>query len=303
LILGSGPAGLTAAIYAARGGLEPLVIAGSLAGGQLMTTTEVDNYPGFPQGIHGPDLIENMRQQAERFKTVFIARDATEVDFTTRPFRVVAEGEEFHGQAVIIATGATPRWLGLPAEQRLRGSGVSTCATCDGAFFRKKDVCVVGGGDTAVGEAIYLSNLCRQVTLLHRGTRLRATHHLVERMNALPNVDARLATSVVDVLGGNVVEGVRVSGPGGEETLPCAGLFVAIGHRPNTEFLRGQVELDERGYVVSHERTHTSVKGVFVAGDVYDVEYQQAVTAAASGCRAAIDAARYLEVELPLESY
>lgn len=303
LILGSGPAGLTASIYAARGGLAPLVISGSLAGGQLMTTTDVENYPGFPEGVAGPGLIENMRRQAERFGTSFVDRDATEVDFYARPFKVIAGDEAFHAHAVIIATGASPRWLDLPNERRLRGSGVSSCATCDGAFFRKKDVCVVGGGDTAVEEALYLSNLCREVTLIHRRNHLRAEAVMQERLRRHDNVKWRMDQIVVDVLGSNVVEGVRVRHltSGNEEDVPCGGLFIAIGQKPNTDFLGGQVELDARGYVTAYDHTQTSVRGIFVAGDVYDYNYQQVVTAAASGCKAAIDAARYLELDLPEE--
>lgn len=301
LILGSGPAGLTAAIYAARGGLEPLVIGGYMAGGQLMTTTDVDNYPGFPDGVRGPDLIENMRRQAERFGTIFTNKDVTDVDFTVRLLRVVADGEALEAHAVIIATGAATRWLGLRNEERLRGSGVSSCATCDGAFFRNQDVCVVGGGDTAVSEALYLSNLCRHVTLVHRRATLRASHVLRQRLVTIGNVSMRMGAEVVDVIGASVVEGIRIRDvhTGREDEIPCAGVFVAIGHQPNTEFLRGKVNLDARGYVVAYDTTQTSVRGVFVAGDVYDYHYQQAVTAAASGCRAAIDASRYLELELP----
>ncbi|MEM2430191.1 MAG: thioredoxin-disulfide reductase [Nitrososphaerales archaeon] len=301
IIIGSGPAGLTAAIYAARGGLEPLVIAGSTPGGQLMLTTEVENYPGFETGILGPELMEKMRRQAEKFGAKFIDADATKVDFSKRPFKVWV-GEEVHtGDAVIIATGASAKWLGLKSEQRLRGKGVSSCATCDGFFFKDKDVVVVGGGDTAIEEALFLTKFARTVTIIHRRDALRASKILQDRAFSNEKIKFKWNSEVVEVLGEDRVVGVRLKDvkTGELSELKCDGVFIAIGHKPNTELFKGQIELDNEGYVIIKNGTATSVEGVFAAGDVYDYKYRQAIIAAASGCKAAIDTIRYLEAKDP----
>ncbi|HEY8425398.1 MAG TPA: thioredoxin-disulfide reductase [Limnochordales bacterium] len=297
IILGSGPAGLTAAIYAARANLSPLVVAGREAGGQLMLTTEVENFPGFPEGIQGPALMDAMRRQAERFGARFIDDDATGVDFTGRPLKVMVGDQTYEAEAVIVATGASARWLGLPSEQRLRGRGVSSCATCDGYFFQGKKVVVVGGGDTAMEEALFLTRFATEVVVVHRRDTLRASKVLQDRARAHPKIRFVWNAVVEEVLGDKSVEGVRLRDVRTGETRvePCHGLFVAIGHDPNTGFLRGQLELDERGYVVVHDETRTSVEGVFCAGDVADHRYRQAITAAAAGCKAAMDAEKYLE--------
>lgn len=301
IIIGSGPAGLTAAIYAARGGLEPLVIAGSTPGGQLMLTTEVENYPGFETGIFGPELMERMRRQAERFGAKFIEGDATKVDFSKRPFKVWVGEDMYSGDAVIIATGASAKWLGLESEQRLRGRGVSSCATCDGFFFTNKDVVVVGGGDTAIEEALFLTKFARTVTIIHRRDALRASKILQDRAFSNEKIKFKWNSEVVEILGEDKVVGVRLRDVKTGELfdLKCDGVFIAIGHKPNTELFKGQIELDNNGYVVVKNGTATSVEGVFAAGDVYDYKYRQAITAAASGCKAAIDTIKYLEAKDP----
>ena len=297
IIFGSGSAGLTAAIYAARGGLNPLVVSGREAGGQLMLTTDVDDFPGFEEGIQGPDLMGKMRKQAERFGTRFINEDVTAVDFSKKPFAVKTETHSFLAQAVIIATGASAMWLNLPSEQRLIGKGVSSCAVCDGFFFKDKNVMVVGGGDTAMREAAYLSKLCQQVTVVHRRDTLRAQLALQQLVKAKPNVNFIWNTVVEQILGQDKVTGVKLKNTqnGQISQLEIAGVFIAIGHKPNTEFLKAQLDLGEKGYVVLKQETHTSVDGVFVAGDVGDFRYRQAVTAAGMGCKAAFDAEEYLE--------
>ncbi|MBI4092700.1 MAG: thioredoxin-disulfide reductase [Candidatus Kerfeldbacteria bacterium] len=297
IILGSGPAGLTAAIYAARAQLKPLVIAGLESGGQLMLTTDVGNYPGFEHDILGPDLMTNMRKQALRFGTEIIDKDATSVDFSKRPLAITANGgERFSSDAVIIATGASARWLELPSEQRLRGKGVSSCATCDGFFFKGQDVAVAGGGDTAMEDATFLTKFAKSVTILVRKPEVRASKIMFERARKNPKIAWRYNTIVTEVLGENRVSGVRLKGAdtGRDEVLNVQGLFVAIGHKPNTEIFRGHLDLDKKGYVVVSDTTRTSVAGVFVAGDVQDFRYRQAVTAAGSGCMAALDAEKYL---------
>ncbi|HWQ27951.1 MAG TPA: thioredoxin-disulfide reductase [Dehalococcoidia bacterium] len=305
VILGGGPAGLTAAIYAARANLAPLVIEGAEAGGQLMLTTLVENYPGFEDGVMGPALMQSMRKQAERVGAEFRSEDAREVDFRRRPFVITtASGERVEARAVIVATGASPKQLGLPGERRLMGRGVSTCATCDGFFFRNRDVIVAGGGDSAMEEALYLSNLAKSVTVVHRRDRLRASKIMQQRAFAQPKIGFLWNTVIEDILGDGVVSGVRlVNLATGERTeRPVDGVFVAIGHIPNTALFRGQLELDDQGYIVLRERTRTSVEGVFAAGDVHDHTYRQAVTAAGFGCMAAIDAERWLQGQGALTS-
>jgi len=299
IIIGSGPAGLTAAIYTARAKLKTLVVAGVMWGGQLMLTTEVENFPGFKDGILGPDLMDNMRLQAERFGAEMLFEDASSVDFSTKPFKVEAGGKTYEGRSVIIATGASPRWLGLESEQCLRGRGVSVCATCDAAFFRDKVTVVVGGGDTAMEEALALSKFARKVKVVHRRDKLRASKILQERAFNDPKIEFIWNSVVQEILGEDRVEGVRLrrTDTGEESEMKCDAVFLAIGHKPNTEIFKGQVELDEKGYVVAYDGTRTSVKGVFVAGDVQDFRYKQAVTAAGSGCKAALDVIKYLDEE------
>ena len=299
IIIGSGPAGLTAAIYSARADLYPLVFEGYGAGGQLMLTTDVENYPGFPEGILGPELMERFRKQAKRFGAELQTRDVTAVDLGRTPFQVRVEDEVYETKALIIATGASALWLGLPNEKRLReiGGGVSSCAVCDGAFFKGKKAVVVGGGDTAMEDAQYLTRHCSSVTVVHRRNELRASQIMQDRAMSNPKISFIWESVVVDVLGEKQVEAVRLKNVRtGEITdLPTDALFVAIGHRPNTDLFKGQLALDEKGYIRVFEGSETSVEGVFVAGDVHDSKYRQAITAAGSGCRAAIDAEHYLE--------
>ena len=299
LIVGSGPAGLTAAIYAARANLEPIVIGGYAPGGQLMITSDVENFPGFPEGIQGPELMQKFREQAERFGTRFVDVDAERVDFSAPPFRVWADKIEYTGESVIVATGASALWLGLDNETRLRGRGVSACATCDGFFFRGKKVAVVGGGDTALEEATFLTRFASEVVLLHRRDRFRGSKIMQERTLNNPKISVRWNTEVADVLGAEKVEGLRLrdTAAGGEQDEPMEGLFVAIGYKPNTDIFRESLDIDDKGYLVVTDETHTKIDGVFIAGDVHDHRYRQAVTAAADGCKAAIDAERWLEAQ------
>jgi thioredoxin reductase (NADPH) len=299
LIIGSGPAGLTAAIYAARANLEPIVIAGSAPGGQLMLTSDVENYPGFPEGIQGPDLMAQMREQAERFGAAFVDVDIDAVDLSGRPFRVWARGTEYRGDAVIVATGASALWLGLESETRLRGRGVSACATCDGFFFRDREIAVVGGGDTAFEEATYLTRFASKVHLLHRRDSFRASKIMVDRAFKNPKIEVHPNTAVEEVLGSEKVSGLRLrdTASGELRDVPMEGVFIAIGYRPNTEAFRDWLEVDEAGYLVVRDETGSQIPGVFIAGDVHDHRYRQAVTAAADGCKAAIDAERWLEAE------
>jgi thioredoxin reductase (NADPH) len=299
LIIGSGPAGLTAAIYAGRANLEPIVLAGSTPGGQLMLTSEIENYPGFPEGIDGPELMARFRAQAERFGTQLVDVDIDRVDLSSRPFRVWARGTEYRGQTLIIATGASAIWLDLESEQRLRGRGVSACATCDGFFFRDREIAVVGGGDSAMEEATYLTKFARKVHLLHRRDQFRASKIMVDRVLAHPGIEVHLNTTVAEVLGDAKVEGLRLrdTRTGEERDIPMEGLFIAIGHKPNTDAFRDWLETDEKGYLVAHDETRSRIDGVFIAGDVHDHRYRQAITAAGDGCKAAIDAERWLEAE------
>ena len=300
VIIGSGPAGLTAAIYAARANLSPLLIEGWQSGGQLTTTTEVENYPGFSKGIMGPELMKEMRGQAERFGTEFLTGDVSAVDLSRRPFRLTIDGEQtLEAGALILATGASAIQLGLPNEQRLTGHGVSTCATCDGYFFRGQDLVVVGGGDSAVEEAIFLTKFARTVTLVHRRDKLRASKIMQDRAMRNEKISFAWNSVAEDILGKDLVTGVRLKNivTGAFTELACAGVFVAIGHRPNTDLFKGQLEMDEKGYVLTARGTATSVAGLFAAGDVQDTKYRQAITAAGSGCMAAIDAERFLERE------
>jgi thioredoxin reductase (NADPH) len=296
LIIGSGPAGLTAAIYAARANLEPIVLAGSAPGGQLMLTSEVENFPGFPDGIDGPELMTKMRQQAERFGTHVVEVDIDRVDFSSRPFRAWARGTEYRGQSVIVATGASALWLNLESEQRLRGRGVSACATCDGFFFRNREIAVVGGGDSAMEEANYLTKFASRVHLFHRREQFRASKIMIDRTYDHPKIEVHTNTEVAEVLGDAKVEGLRLrdTRTGSEQDMPMEGLFIAIGHKPNTDVFRDWIEVDEKGYLVAHDHTRSKVDGVFIAGDVHDHRYRQAVTAAGDGCKAAIDAERWL---------
>lgn len=299
VIVGSGPAGLTAAIYAARANLEPLVLAGYAPGGQLMITSDVENYPGFPDGIQGPDLMDLMRKQAERFGARIIDVDVERVDFSGGALRLWADGVEHLARAVIIASGASAIWLGQENETRLRGRGVSACATCDGFFFRDRKVVVVGGGDSALEEALFLTRFASQVVIVHRRDEFRASRIMRERALAHPKVQVRWNSIVADILGEDHVTGVRLRDPrtGVEREEETDGVFIAIGHRPNTEAFRDWLAVDEKGYLVVHDQTGTAIPGVFVAGDVHDHRYRQAVTAAGDGCRAAIDVERWLEAE------
>ncbi len=297
IVIGSGPAGLTAAIYVSRAKLKTLVVAGTMWGGQLMLTTEVENFPGFKEGILGPDLMDNMRKQAEHFGAEMIFDDATAVDFSSNPFKVTAGSKVYEGKSVIIATGASARWLGLESETRLRGRGVSVCATCDAAFFKDKKAVVVGGGDTAIEEALALSKFAREVKVIHRRDELRASKTLQERVFKDPKIEFIWNSTVQEILGKDRVEGIRLRKVDSNEEfeLACDAVFIAIGHKPNTKIFKGQIELNQAGYAVVRDDTKTSVEGVFVAGDAEDYRYRQAVTAAGAGCKAAMDAEKYLE--------
>lgn len=296
-VVGSGPAGLTAALYAARANLAPVVFAGHQYGGQLMLTTEVENYPGFPNGIMGPDLMQAMREQAERFGSRIHDVNVTRVDFARRPFRLWTDDEEYSADTVVVATGADARWLGIPGEEPLRGRGVSTCATCDGAFFREKRIAVVGGGDSAMEEAVFLTRFGSQVTVIHRRDGLRASKIMADRALAHPKIDFIWNTVVESAHGEHHLErlALRNLETGARSDFEVDALFIAIGHDPNTAIFAHQLELDPQGYIVSRDGVHTNVEGVFVAGDVYDIRYKQAVTAAGMGCKAALEAEKYLE--------
>jgi thioredoxin reductase (NADPH) len=298
VIIGSGPAGLTAAIYAARGNLAPVVYAGYMYGGQLMLTSDVENYPGFPGGVEGPELMEAFRKQAERFGALIENVDVTRVDLSERPYKIWAGDAMVEADSVIVATGASARWLDIPGEARLRSRGVSTCATCDGAFFKNVHIAVVGGGDSAMEEALFLTRFGSRVTLIHRRDSFRASKIMVDRVHAHPTIDVIWNTVVEEVLGEEKIAALKLRNVVTGETseFPVGALFIAIGHDPNTAIFRGQLDLDHEGYIVSRDGVHTNVPGVFVAGDVYDIRYKQAVTAAGMGCKAALEAEKYLEM-------
>jgi thioredoxin reductase (NADPH) len=300
IVIGGGPAGYTAALYAARANLHPLVIEGFSWGGQLMITSDVENYPGYPDGIMGPEMMGEFRRQAERFGTDFVTDDVTRVDFSERPFRVWVEDEEYQARSVIIATGASARWLGLESEERLKNHGVSACATCDGAFFRDKHIYVVGGGDTAFEEALFLTHFGYKVTIVHRRNEFRASQIMVDRARAHEKVEFKTPYAVDEVLGESSISGLRLRNTETDETeeVEAGALFVAIGHDPNTKLFVDQLDHDENGYLVTKSgTTETNIPGVFAAGDVQDHIYRQAVTAAGSGCMAALDAERFLAAD------
>ncbi len=296
IIIGSGPAGLTAAIYTARANLKPLCIEGYGAGGQLMITSDVENYPGFEDKIEGPQLMEVFRKQAARFGTRYITSDVTKVNFKTKPFEVWVNDKCHKSHSIIISTGANAKFLGLPSESRLMGKGVSACATCDGAFFKNNDVVVVGGGDTAMEEANFLTRFAKKVYVVHRRDKFRASKIMAQRVIDNPKIEIIWNSEINDVKGEESVEAVELKSSGKLSTLKCQGLFIAIGHTPNTKIFENQIELDDKGYIKTKSNsTYTSVEGVFASGDVQDSVYRQAVTAAGSGCMAAIDAERWLE--------
>lgn len=296
IIIGSGPAGYTAGIYTSRANLSTLIISGTLPGGQLMTTSDVENYPGFPNGIFGPELMMNMRQQAERFGAVIVDDEVLKVDFKNRPFTITTHAETYTAEATLVCTGASPRKLGIPAEQQFSGRGVSYCATCDGPFFKGENIVVVGGGDTAMEEATFLTKFGKSVRVVHRRDSLRASKILQQKALENPKIEFIWNNVVADIKGNNKISTVLVKdiNTGKERTIETGGLFVAIGHEPNTAVFKGQLELDDKGYIVLKHHTKTSVEGVFAAGDVHDHRYRQAVTAAGFGCMAAIDVEKWL---------
>jgi thioredoxin reductase (NADPH) len=301
IIIGSGPAGYTAALYAARANLSVLMFRGLESGGQLMLTSDVENYPGFEEAILGPDLMEHMEKQARRFGAEMRDEEIIRIDISERPFKLYPDGQDDPelARSVIISTGASARWLGLESEAQLRGRGVSACATCDGFFFKGKDLAVIGGGDTALEEALFLTRYASHVTIIHRRDSLRASKIMQERALKHPKISFLWDTAVDDVLGEQAVDGLRLRNlkTGEVSTLTVQGVFIAIGHQPNTALFRGQIDMDEQGYIIQHEHTMTNVAGIFAAGDVTDHRYRQAVTAAGDGCRAAIDAERWLEAQ------
>lgn len=296
IIIGSGSAGYTATVYARRAGRKTLLVAGSISGGQLMLTSDVENFPGFPDAVLGPELMEKLRKQAEKFEPDILYDDASKVDFRTRPFEVTVGNTTHRGKTIIIATGASAKWLSIPSEKKFLGKGVSSCAACDGYFFRDKEVVVVGGGDTAMEEATFLANIVRKVTVVHRREKLRASQILQDRAFKNPKINFIWDSVVEEIMGTDKVTGVRLRNKqsGDETILRTDGVFVAIGYEPSTSIFKGQLDLDGRGYIVTKDETQTGVLGVFAAGDVRDFKYRQAVTAAADGCKAAMDADRFL---------
>ncbi|MCB0422414.1 MAG: thioredoxin-disulfide reductase [Bdellovibrionales bacterium] len=300
IIIGSGPAGLTAAIYSARANLNPLMIEGYEAGGQLMTTNDVENYPGFTDGITGPELMSVTRKQAERFGTRFLTKNVTKVDLSQRPFKVWVNDDLYQAKTIIVSTGATAKYLGLESEQKFIGKGVSACATCDGAFFKNLNVCVVGGGDTAMEEATFLTRFAKKVWVIHRRDEFRASKIMADRVLNHPNIEVMWNSEIEEVQGEQLVTSIRVKNreTGEVNEMPMDGVFVAIGHKPNTDVFAGQIETNDVGYIQTKGKsTYTSVEGVFAAGDVQDATYRQAITAAGTGCMAAIDCERWLEAQ------
>jgi len=299
IVIGSGPAGLTAAIYLVRAGLETTVISGDQPGGQLIFTTDVENFPGFPGGILGPDLMIKIREQAEKVGANFLDSTVTEVDFQNKPFVIKTLEKEITADTVIIATGASALWLGLESEEKLKGKGVSACATCDGFFFKDKEVCLVGGGDVAIEDALFMTKIAKKVTIINRRDELRAAHVLQQRAFAEPKIEFVWWSVVKEIMGEDTVTGIKLENveTGEVKKLPCSAVFIAIGHKPNTDVFRGKVNLLPNGFIKREEKSRTNVDGVFVAGDVFDYEYRQAITAAGSGSQAAIDAIRYLETK------
>jgi len=297
IVIGSGPAGLTSAIYLVRGGIDTTVISGDQPGGQLIYTTDVENFPGFPGGILGPDLMTRIRQQAEKVGVKFSDSTVTGVDFKSNPFKIKTGSKEILGDVVIIATGASALWLGLDSETKLKGKGVSACATCDGYFFKDKDVCLVGGGDVAIEDALFMTKLANKVFVINRRDELRATHILQQRALSNPKIEFVWWSVVKEILGDSHVTGIKIENvkDGKISEIPCSAIFITIGHKPNTEIFRGQVKINSNGFIEKVTKSQTNVEGVFVAGDVFDYEYRQAITAAGSGAQAAIDAIRYLE--------
>ncbi len=297
IIIGSGPAGLTAALYAGRAELEPLVIAGLQPGGQLTITTDVENFPGFPEGIQGPELMDKFTKQAERFGAIIIQENVASVDFSAKPYKVKTDTNEYETQSVIIATGAEVKWLGLPNETRLRGKGVTACATCDGFFFKDLDIVVIGGGDSAMEEALFLTKFGKTVTIVHRRDEFKASKIMLKRAQEHPKISFITDVTILDILGEDSFSGIRIKDnkTGEERDVPAQGYFVAIGHSPAVQvFKDAGVELDDKGYIKQKEFTQTNIEGVFVAGDVHDHRYRQAVSAAGEGCKAALDAEKYI---------
>ncbi|MCL4326013.1 MAG: thioredoxin-disulfide reductase [Candidatus Thermoplasmatota archaeon] len=297
VIIGSGPAGLTSAIYTARANMSPLVIAGLIPGGQLMLTTTVENFPGFPEGVDGPELMMKMREQSEKFGTEFVDEDVSSVDVSSYPYRVIVGDKEFLTYTIIIATGASAKWLDIPSEERFKGHGVSSCATCDGAFFKGKNVIVAGGGDVAMEDGIFLTKFANKVTVVHRRDRLRASKVLEERAFKNEKMNFIWNSVIDEILGDNKVRSVKLKNvlTGVVTEIPCDGVFIAIGHKPNTEIFHDKIDLDEKGYIKVHENVKTSREGIFACGDVTDPRYRQAITAAGSGCMAALMVEHYLE--------